>query len=228
MENKELDKMVAQHLNQRKIEVSADAWGKIESQLEEKKAFAFSKIGWAAAIIVFIGLSFIFKWEKTDSTITDRDNIIPKHPIENIKTTKPAEILPVVTTETLDSKVVVAKHNEGQSSVEKINIIDFKPIIKKPNEEVVSLSHIDNIPEITENNHAIVADNNLTNHAVETDVNYSQLVMNKLNRSKTTITVDSKDLMQLAESELHTNKTVREVIVQKFKTTVQDLNIALK
>jgi hypothetical protein len=55
-------------------------------------------------------------------------------------------------------------------------------------------------------------------------------VLKKLKTNKTQYTIDSDELLQLAESEIQTekDKRFRDKVIEKVKTTVHDWNVALK
>lgn len=224
MENKDFDKLIAEKLSERTFKVSEDAWQRVENQLTVTNTFSLKKFWWVAAVLIVGISSLVMNWDKSDTTLSNVEDK-PNQEIQN-SLKQENTIQPIQKVET---QTQVATSDVTHS------VLTQKSTLKKPENHFLESFQKGSKEIIPTDSEKIVAENTITNQELNTtsqksEINYNELVMNKLKKSKTSFHVDSKDLLQLAETEIQIKqeKTLKEKVVEKVKNSVQEFNIAFK
>lgn len=213
MKDQEFDTQIANLLNNRKLETSNDAWQRLEANLPKKrnKTSLFYWMTSAAAILI-LGLVWMFQFEK-DNTITDVQPMIDlQDKKENLKSITP-------------TKVVIVDSNAIQKPVLNNKIIRNQIVTKTAKPKNNFIATIEPKPDSPLNIQPIQP---IQNESESADVDFNTLVMSKIKPNETQYTINPDDLLRLAESEndLKKDKNLKEKVIEKIKTTVNDIHIA--
>ena len=228
MENKEFDKKIASHLSQRKLEINAEVWEQIEAQLPQPNPSRFGLVKWAAALVLLMGLAVVFQWNKTKMPVvnTEPKPILQSDPTNDLQlVTAPIEKVEKV------EKLGNTKTPPKVAEKKPLPIAERTPISPKDQLTVVQ-------PFVQKENS--VAETNLpkTNvNSISSEkppevpvMSLTENVMRRLKTNKANIQVDSHELLSQSERELYEDnyKNTREKIIEKLKTTYQELTLASK
>ncbi len=224
MEDNNFDKKVAEYLSHRKMEVSPDAWQKLATELPlQPKSNPKYWIASAAAVLV-LGLVWVFKQDTEKVPITE---VEPSTEI-NLNTTHPVltgevkHIESVDNTKTSTNNIPIAKLAEKQ-----VNLNQIKSVTKA-----------ENLPILNENpTHDLIltevsksTDNNEFKENISKEASLTDLVLSNLENQKTQYKIDPDELLKIVESEIEKekDKRFRDKVIDKVKSTMTDLNIAIK
>lgn len=223
MEDNNFDKKVAEYLSHRKMEVSPDAWQKLATELPlQPKSNPKYWIASAAAVLV-LGLVWVFKQDTEKVPITEVEpteiNLNTTHPV---LTGKVKHIESVDNTKTSTNNIPIAKLAEKQ-----VNLNQIKSVTKA-----------ENLPILNENpTHDLIltevsksTDNNEFKENISKEASLTDLVLSNLENQKTQYKIDPDELLKIVESEIEKekDKRFRDKVIDKVKSTMTDLNIAIK
>lgn len=224
MEDRKFDQKIAELLSQRDLEVSENAWQKVADQLPSQPSRNYFK--WMRLVAAMLIIGFLFWYyqqsQQTDHTLTDTEEI-------------ESEIIPNLTRDSEIKKEDLPVASIQNSNSNSKNINSIKPD-RKEDHPILCIEKDAQIPELAHNvnvtndktpNQKTIPSNPLLN---EPEIDVNALVMKKLNTQKTQYTINPDELLQLAESEIQTekDKRFRDKVIEKVKTTVQDWNVAFK
>jgi hypothetical protein len=224
MEDKKFDQKIAELLSQRDLEVSENTWQKVADQLPgQLTQNHFKWMRMVAAIFVIGFLIWYYQQsQQTDHTLTDTEEI-ESETIPNTLHDAPIKEtdLPLVTTQTQPP------HSK--------NITREKQDYNDPKTATLENTHTNTIGLAQHNPNANNSTSDQQSYVSsplqdETEIDVNALVLIKLKTNKTQYTIDSDELLRLAESEIQTekDKRFRDKVIEKVKTTVHDWNVALK
>jgi hypothetical protein len=223
MEDNNFDKKVAEYLSHRKMEVSPDAWQKLATELPlQPKSNPKYWIASAAAVLV-LGLVWVFKQDTEKVPITEVEpteiNLNTTHPV---LTGKVKHIESVDNTKTSTNNIPIGKLAEKQ-----VNLNQIKSVTKA-----------ENLPILNENpTHDLIltevsksTDNNEFKENISKEASLTDLVLSNLENQKTQYKIDPDELLKIVESEIEKekDKRFRDKVIDKVKSTMTDLNIAIK
>lgn len=224
MEDKKFDQKIAELLSQRDLEVSEHAWQKLADQLPGQPTqnnFKWMRLVAAIFVIGFL-LWYYQDSQQTDHTLTDSEEM-ESETIPNTLHDSPIKEtdLPLVTTQT-------QQPHSKSITLEKQDYKDVKtaPLENTHTNSIGLALHNPNTNNSTSEQQSYVS----SPLQDETAIDVNALVMKKLKTNKTQYTIDSDELLRLAESEIQTekDKRFRDKVIEKVKTTVHDWNVALK
>jgi hypothetical protein len=224
MEDNNFDKKVAEYLSHRKMEVSQDAWQKLATELPlQPKSNPKYWIASAAAVLV-LGLVWVFKQdtEKVPITVVEPSSEINLNTTHPVLTGEVKHIESVDNTKTSTNNIPIAKLAEKQ-----VNLNQIKSVTKA-----------ENLPILNENpTHDLIltevsksTDNNEFKENISKEASLTDLVLSNLENQKTQYKIDPDELLKIVESEIEKekDKRFRDKVIDKVKSTMTDLNIAIK
>lgn len=224
MEDNNFDKKVAEYLSHRKMEVSPDAWQKLATELPlQPKSNPKYWIASAAAVLV-LGLVWVFKQdtEKVPITVVEPSTEINLNTTHPVLTGEVKHIESVDNTKTSTNNIPIAKLAEKQ-----VNLNQIKSVTKA-----------ENLPILNENpTHDLIltevsksTDNNEFKENISKEASLTDLVLSNLENQKTQYKIDPDELLKIVESEIEKekDKRFRDKVIDKVKSTMTDLNIAIK
>ncbi len=224
MEDNNFDKKVAEYLSHRKMEVSPDAWQKLATELPlQPKSNPKYWIASAAAVLV-LGLVWVFKQdtEKVPITVVEPSSEINLNTTHPVLTGEVKHIESVDNTKTSTNNIPIAKLAEKQ-----VNLNQIKSVTKA-----------ENLPILNENpTHDLIltevsksTDNNEFKENISKEASLTDLVLSNLENQKTQYKIDPDELLKIVESEIEKekDKRFRDKVIDKVKSTMTDLNIAIK
>ncbi len=224
MEDNNFDKKVAEYLSHRKMEVSPDAWQKLATELPlHPKSNPKYWIASAAAVLV-LGLVWVFKQdtEKVPITVVEPSSEINLNTTHPVLTGEVKHIESVDNTKTSTNNIPIGKLAENQ-----VNLNQIKSVTKA-----------ENLPILNENpTHDLIltevsksTDNNEFKENISKVASLTDLVLSNLENQKTQYKIDPDELLKIVESEIEKekDKRFRDKVIDKVKSTMTDLNIAIK
>ena len=220
MEDKDFDKLIAQKLSDRTLDVSENAWERISVQLPKAKKSGLPKLWWVAAVLV-AGIFIWSPWKNQPAIPVTEVEVpvsIPDNK-ENNTLSMPDKnrVQPLVENTEIPT---VQKTQPNPTTIQKKTVLTQKEVIavsqKIGNEQLTpTLQQEPGLQSVQPERATAIAQN--------TEVDHNQLILSQLKERNPTYRINAQDLLQMTESEIaiKNDKPIKEVIFQKFKNTIQ-------
>lgn len=227
MKPNNFDKDIQQKFNSRKIEPSAQAWDRLDAMLtvaeEKKQPKKFFWLSIAATFLVFTGIGYVFFQQNQKPEIAFPQNEVvttketPSSELENSENTE------INTATETESELAIASsktvHSANKSNSKSKNNSEYK---SKPEsysieneKQNILLAKNENIVSQPEKINQKPIYNYVTPETLLAEAQGQKKDNGNINKYKSTLKVNSNDLLSSVETEL--NQSFKEKALQKFK-----------
>lgn len=227
MKPNNFDKDIQQKFNSRKIEPSAQAWDRLDAMLtvaeEKKQPKKFFWLSIAATFLVFTGIGYVFFQQNQKPEI-----LLPQNEVVTTKENSSSEVensensainigieteseLAVTSSKTVPSK----KENNSKLNTNSINKLKPEAYSIENEKQNILIAKNENIVSQPEKTNQKPTYNYVTPETLLAEVQGQKKDNGNVNSYKSSLKVNSNDLLSSVETEL--NQSFKEKALQKFK-----------
>ena len=238
MEPNKLENQIAEKLNSREIQPSAQAWDRLDAMLsisEEKKTsrpFGFLFIAASITVLLTVGLFFFTQngsqiEPKNDVVTTEIKDTVQK-PVNDIPTPIVEQKQVVVSTETQSPKSQTTNNNNQSVSIRNQKSINQNPLINREKEIEYLINSSDialkDLPKIRTGSQVISGGNKEVKSDEALLADLDNLAKQSTNK-QSNVKVDARSLVSQVDGELEL--TFREKVINKVAKNYKEVKVAL-